>query len=265
MPMCKYLDLLKSDSLHWGIALTLFMSFSSVPELVEVASVKNLVALELNTSSELETVSHSTGEPMTALNDRIVRTWSELAETSLSAGTNDCAFAHLRVLKIAHQTQVSTTTLRYLRSFRSLQTLLICDCPNITHAFEKNRFRAMEGWHPTVSGEYQPVSHPDQLYEYYEQSSAAQIDSGDEKSFMRQDTPILGFQIGRELRRPSKKRFNMIHLVRQDDPTHEESREPATKRPRQSSKPSKLAHARPSRSMKERKGLDLNAVLNDLL
>lgn len=264
MPMCKYLDLLKSNSLHWGVALTLFMSFSSVPELVEVASVKNLVALELNTSSEPETVFHSTEEPVTTLSDRIMRTWSELAETPLSVGTDDCAFAHLRVFKIAHQTQVSTTTLRYLRSFKSLQTLLICDCPNITRAFEKNRFRAIEGWHPTVSGEHQPVSHPDQLYEYYEQSSAAQIDSSDEPSFMRQDTPILGFQIGRELRRPSKKRFNMIHLVRQDDPAHE-SREPATKRPRQSSKPSTLAPAKPSRSMKKRKGLDLNTVLNDLL
>ena len=265
MPLREYLTLLKSDSLHWGVALTLFTSFASIAELVEVASVKNLVALELNTSSGLETVSHSTEGPMTTLNDRIMRTWSELAETPSSAGADGSAFAHLRVLKIVHQTQVSTSTLRYLRSFPSLRTLLVCDCPSIACAFEKSRFRAVEGWHPTGSGEYQPVSHPDQLYGYYEQSFAAHIDSSDEAPSMRQDTPILGFQVGREMRPLSKKRFNMIHLVRQDGPAQQEDREPATKRPRQIVKQSQLDPAKPSRSIKERKGLDLDTVLNDLL
>lgn len=258
MSMWEYLDLLKSDSLAWGVILTMFVSCASVPELVEIASVKNIVALELNTSSELETIFNTEiGTSVTALNDRIVRTWSELEKSS-------GAFAHLRVLKISHQRQMSTVSLRYFKSFPSLRYLIIHDCPDLTRPFEDNdNPREIEGWKPMhLPKSFRPapdLSHPDKLYKLYEDSF---INSTEERSMSR-DTPMLTFQVGREIRRgwDLKNRFRGMCLKRQSDwryqqqqEQQQESHDPATKRTR---------HHRGV--MKERKARDLNSVLQDLL
>lgn len=263
MPVRQYLTLLQSDSLHWGVALTLFTPFANTPELVDVASVRNIVALELTTSG---TASDSNEETATVLDDRIMRAWSEMAEMPSIAGEGGSAFAHLRVLKIAHQTEVTTTTLRCLRAFPSLQHVIICNCPNLIRAFRSNSSRSIEGWHLSSSMMYHtPVSLPDQLYTEYEESFEAHIDGTDTTPSLSRDCPILGFQIGREMRRLSKKTFTRLDLVRQHDPEPQEVQEPAAKKPRQASSHPGRAPGRSSRSMKERKARDLNSVLNDLL
>lgn len=265
MPVRQYLTLVKSDSLDWGVALALFTPFASTPELVDVASVRNLVALELSMSG---TASASTEETTTALDDRIVRTWSEMAEKSSLAGEDGGAFAHLRVLKISHQTEVTTTTLRYLRAFPSLRHVIICNCPNLVRAFKNNNSHPIESWGLSNSTEYHPpVSLPDQLYTEYEGSLEANIDgTGTTPSTsIGRDCPILGFQIGREMRRPSKKAFTKLDLVRQHDPEQQEVQEPTAKKPRQAASHPRRASGRSSRSIKERKARDLNSVLHDLL
>lgn len=263
MPVRQYVNLLKSENLHWGVALTLFTPFATTSELVDVASVKNLVALELTMS---ETASASNEETATALDSRIIRTWSEMAEGFSLAGDTGGAFAHLRVLKIAHQTEVTTTALRYLRTFPSLQHVIICNCPKIVHAFKSNR--SIEGWHLSSSvsaGHHAPVSLPDQLYTEYKKSFELHSDGTDTASSLTQESPILGFQIGREMRQLSRETFTTLDLVRQCNPEQQEAQEPATKRPRQTFNHPKSGPRRPSRGMKERKARDLNSVLNDLL
>lgn len=247
MPMRDYLGLLKSDSLHWGVTLTLFTSFASVPELVEIASVKNLVALELNTSSELETFSSETGLPMTALNDRIFRTWSELA-------ASDGAFAHLRVLMISHQKQVSAVILRFLRSFPSLRLLVICGCPNLARLF-RNSGKAIEGWRPVDTLMDDSEAH-DKLYGCYRASLTK--DYGNRPSIGR-DHPILSFQIGREIRRSSKTQlFDTIYLEQQSHQEQQKTSEPAAKRQKVPEKSSRA-------TMKPNKGRNLDSVLREFL
>jgi len=245
MPMRDYLNQIKSDTLHWRVALTMFTSFASVPELVEISNVKNLVALELNTSSELETFSSDTDLPMTALNDRIVRTWSELAASD--------AFAHLSVLRISHQKQVSPVILRYLRSFPLLRLLVICDCPSVSRLFKKNS-KPIEGWQPmdTVVDDDDSDAAHDKLYGCYRASFTINEDT------KAPDVPILSFQIGREMRRSTKTpSFDTIYLVRQSHPEQETS-EPAAKRQKVPGRHSRV-------TMREHKGRNLDSVLQEFL
>lgn len=245
MPMRDYLNQIKSDTLHWGVALTLFTSFASVPELVEIANIKNLVALELNTSSELETFSNEPDLPMTALNDRIVRTWSDLAASG--------AFAHLRVVRISHQKQVSPVILRFLRSFPSLRLLVICDCPNVSRLFKKSN-KPIEGWQPVdiVADDDSDAVH-DKLYECYRASFTINEDT------KAPDVPILSFQVGREMRRSTKTpSFDTIYLARQGHPEQQETSEPAAKRQKVPGKHSRA-------TMREHKGRNLDSVLQEFL
>ena len=254
MPMREYLDSMKSDTLSWGVALTLFTSFASMPELVDIASVKNLVTLELNASSELETLfNDKTTMPMAALNDRVVRTWGELAES----GT---AFAHLQVLRLSYQEHVSKATLQYLKSFPSLRLLAVYNCPSLSPLFE-NENQAIEGWQPVADPTHLEAAYTsDEIYGYYNF-----IKESDEKgSSMDRNTPILGFQIGREIRRPSKSRNipDTVYLKRQS--RHQEqgdASEPPAKRPRQASGPRAARRG----TMKARQAKDLDGVLGDLI
>ena len=255
MPMREYLDSMKSDTLSWGVALTLFTAFASMPELVDIASVKNLVALELNASSEIETLlNDKTTMPMAALNDRVVRTWSELAES----GT---AFAHLQVLRLSYQEHVSKATLQYLKSFPSLRLLVVYNCPSLSSLFESDN-QKIAGWQPVVdhSTHLEAAYTSDEIYGYYNF-----IKESDEKGpSMYRNTPILGFQIGREIRRPSKSRNtpDTVYLKRQNrHQEQEDTTDPPAKRPRQASGPRAARRG----TMKARKAKDLDGVLGDLI
>ena len=255
MPMREYLDSMKSDTLSWGVALTLFTSFASMSELVELASVKNLVALELNASSELETLfNDKTTMPMAALNDRIVRTWSELAESG-------AAFAHLQVLRLSHQGHVSRATLQHLRSFPSLCLLVVYNCPNLTSLF-KNDHQAIEGWQPVadLSTHLETAYTSDEIYGYY-----SFIKENDEMgSSIDRNIPILGIQIGREMHRPSKSKNppDTVYLRRQSCyQKQEDTPEPPSKRRKQASGPQAARRG----TMKQRKAKDLDDVLGDLI
>jgi hypothetical protein len=94
--------------------------FARTPELVEIANVKNLCALEVSTTSPAQT-SLGNDVPVAALSDRIVRTWSELAQT--------CgAFRHLRVLRLYGQQSLTEVVFDYFRLFPSLSVIVAGDC-----------------------------------------------------------------------------------------------------------------------------------------
>ncbi|PYI04893.1 hypothetical protein BO78DRAFT_158090 [Aspergillus sclerotiicarbonarius CBS 121057] len=244
MSMQEYLGLVKSDSLSWRAVLTLASSFARVPELVEISSIRNLVALEIATPSHTAPVLDDTEPPLATLSDRIVRTWSELAQ---DAG----AFAHLRVLALYHQTDLSQLTLRYLRGFPSLQMVVAEGCPGLVSASAVNP--DVDGWEVVLQPE-----RAETLYEYYQSSVR---DEAKESSVLA-DAPILDFQVGQNTGRALGERLKKPRLVCLRRAKAYE-REPALKRARVA------ASARPQGGkravMKERSAKDLGGILQEFL
>ncbi|OJJ47518.1 hypothetical protein ASPZODRAFT_52551, partial [Penicilliopsis zonata CBS 506.65] len=124
MPLGKYLGLVKSDSLSWIAVLTVSTQFAKTPELVDIAMIQNLGALKIITPSGLSQHRGPDNPYAAGLSDRIVRAWSELADSS-------GAFKHLRVLYMVNQVGLSPAMLPYLNSFPSLSQVVFCGCSGI--------------------------------------------------------------------------------------------------------------------------------------
>ncbi|KAL4881426.1 hypothetical protein BJY04DRAFT_218243 [Aspergillus karnatakaensis] len=183
LSMREYLGLVKSDSLSWRVVLTLAASYARVPELVGVSEIRNLFALDIATPAKPGSVPEDTDLQVTALTDRIVRAWSELAQT---AG----AFSHLRVLILRHQTELSRVALHYLRAFPNLQTIVAYGCPGILSACRGSS--EVEGW-AVVDQKRLPLVN---LYTFYEDNF--KTPGGEDLAFAK--TPVLDFQIGEKQR-----------------------------------------------------------------
>ncbi|KAL4990490.1 hypothetical protein BDW68DRAFT_36136 [Aspergillus falconensis] len=182
LSMKEYLGLTKSDSLGWRVVLTLATSYARVPEIVGISEIKNLCALDVATPAKPDTLPEDTELQLTALTDRIVRAWSELAWTGN-------AFSHLRVLILRHQTGLSKNALHYLSSFPNLHSVVAFGCPGIESAFSGGD---VDGWAVAEIKRSAPAT----LYEYYKASRKA---TGDDS--MPAESPVLDFQIG-ELKKP---------------------------------------------------------------
>ncbi|KAL2860896.1 uncharacterized protein BJX67DRAFT_325386 [Aspergillus lucknowensis] len=221
--MREYLGLANSDSLSWRVVLTLAASYARVPELVGVAHIKNLVALEIATPSHLAIPPETTDVPVTALTDRIVRAWSELAQTSE-------AFQHFQVLVLRQQRELSNVALGYLRALPALEHIVAYECPGITSADSGG---GVNGW--TIVEVKSPP--PNTLYELYQ--ACAEASSADRLSL--RGSPILDFQIGqttsqssKKIRKKSGNRTNSIatiyYLQRTGLEGQQADREPGTKK-----------------------------------
>ncbi|KAL4921591.1 hypothetical protein BDW62DRAFT_174024 [Aspergillus aurantiobrunneus] len=212
LPMRDYLGLTKSDTLSWRVILTLAASYARVPELVEISEIKNLVALDIATPAQPHALPE-TDIQITALSDRIVRAWSEVAQ---AAG----AFSHLRVLILRHQSALSDVTLHYLKAFPNLQSVIVFECSGITSAFSKGD---VDGWAIAETEQSAPGS----LYGLYEASCKA-FDSEDSTPAQ---TPILDFQIG-QMRSKARGRHphSAMHLRRTADAPKRVEPEPNTRK-----------------------------------
>ncbi|PYH82013.1 hypothetical protein BO82DRAFT_334985 [Aspergillus uvarum CBS 121591] len=249
MPMQDYLSLVKSDSLSWGAILTLAATYARVPDLVGLANIPNLIALEIATPLQYEGVEDESDAPMVDLNDRVMRSWSELAQ-------NSAGFANLRVLMLQFQSNISSVTLRYLRDLPALQLLVLNGCRAIpagaAAGFE------LEGWAVVDMGEV-----PKSLQSIYQNTLQS---DGAEKPTFPVDAPTFSLQVGQTLkvlRATSKQKhravgYNPICLRRIKDyaePPVKKQRTTPDQRP-----------AGPKRAvMKERKLKDLGGLLQDFL
>lgn len=242
MPMRDYLDLVKSDSLRWRLVLTVASEFARVPELVEISTLKNLVALEIISPPRSLAISDDEDVPMTTLNDRVVRTWSDLARFS---GT----FAHLCILRLYHQTDLSRVALHYMRDFPSLRFIIVHNCPGLVSSDCTG-----DGWEVAAIPE---LLDPTSFYGCY----TAMTDIGERSDTMSQDIPLLDFQIGQSTHGANKvkARARPVCLRR-----CEESRipEPATKKPKVEVYRATGRSKRPA--MRERSG-DVGMVLAELM
>ncbi|KAB8257198.1 hypothetical protein BDV32DRAFT_127856 [Aspergillus pseudonomiae] len=254
LAMRDYLELVKSDSLKWQVVLNLATSFARVPELVGISSIRNLAALEVATPRRAETTpADATETPVTALSDRIIRSWSELAQTS-------GAFAHLRVLKLCHQ-DLSGVVLRYLRAFPSLQVIVAYGCPGI-HSMVTDGLE-IDGWESRPGQDKPPA-----LYELYQ----ASLDG--EPPVMDQGSPILDFQIGQtnqeSKRVPTKAKTLYLNRTKAANriPTENLALHIPAKRPKEevSAAGEPQRRSGPKRAvMRDRKAKDLGEILGNFL
>jgi hypothetical protein len=190
MPIRNYLGLVNDDSVNWGVALTLATQFATIPELVQIANVKNVFALEISTRWRTHLLSHEDNTQITSLTDRIIRTWSELAQTSQ-------AFKHLRILKLYGQQYLTGLTFEYLDSFPSLSALVVADCKEMISKPMK-RLAAQYGW---KTEKRLRLERPDETIGFDESATAYQCyrrivgRSEQKQASADQDIPILDFQI----------------------------------------------------------------------
>lgn len=261
MPMRDYFGLVRSDTFRWRLELTVATEFATVPELVEITTLTNLIALEIISPPHAQAISDDTESPMTTLNDRILRTWSDLARASK-------AFTHLQIMRLYHQNDLSTAALRYMRDFPSLRFIIVHNCPGITSKLSDD-CTEINGW------EIVPIpqlTKSPRLYDCY----TAMMDLGEEgdKSVMDEDIPVLDFQIGQTIHRENKRieaRTQPICLktCRTRTKTETEIPEPVTKKAKLNDERKQIdldTRNKTKRAvMKDRKGKDLGGVLEELM
>ncbi|RLL95742.1 hypothetical protein CFD26_103683 [Aspergillus turcosus] len=203
MTLREYWSVVKSDSLSWRAVLTLTPSFARAPELVEIANIKNLVALEIGRPLHLMPMPDNSEPHVAGLNDRIARTWSELAESS-------GAFTHLRVLRLYCQPDLSPVGIRYLSALPGLCLIIAHGCPAL-NSFLKGESLAEDGWEVTTTPQFtgkscnqMEGSEPRTLYECYQTSFDASSERhAIEEGILDRGSPVLNFRIVPEVPRVS--------------------------------------------------------------
>ncbi|RAL09526.1 uncharacterized protein BO97DRAFT_472386 [Aspergillus homomorphus CBS 101889] len=245
MSIQDYLGLVKCESLSWGATLTLAATQVRTPDLVGLANIPNLVALEIATPMLYEGVQEEGEVPMVNLDDRIVRSWSELAQ-------NSKGFANLRVLMLQFQHRISRAALRYFHDFPALQFLVLNHCSvlpvDAVAGFE------LEGWAVVDMDEV-----PKTLHSIYQKT--LEIDDAEQTSFPL-DARIFSLQVGQRthkvLRASSRQFYRTVCLRR----VKAYAERPA-KKLKTAPKP---LPAGPKRAvMRERKLKDLGGLLQDFL
>ncbi|PYH46139.1 uncharacterized protein BP01DRAFT_364913 [Aspergillus saccharolyticus JOP 1030-1] len=250
MAMQDYLGLVRSESLSWKATLTLAATHARVPDLVGLANIPNLVALEIATPLQFEGVQEESEAPMVNLNDRIVRSWAELAQTSKG-------LANLRVLMLQHQSEISSAALRYLHDLPALQFLVLNGCRVIpvgaTVGLE------LEGWAVVDIGEV-----PKSLHAIY--TKTLEID-GAEQSSLPAEAPMFSLQVGQKTLKVLRATSKQIHQAVGYDPICLRRIKGYTDRPVKRLKAAPpQSSAGPKRAvMKERKLKDLGGMLQDFL
>jgi hypothetical protein len=242
MPMGDYLGLVKSDSLRWRLALTVATEYARIPELVEITALKNIVALDVISAPRAQTISDDGGPSMATLSDRVVRAWSELAQSS-------GAFTHLSLMRLYHQTELSAVALRYMRDIPSLRFVIVHNCPGVASAGD-----CTDGWEVAAIPELLDRT---ELHDCY----TGMMDIGEKADQMlSQDIPLLDFQIGPSIHRRSKIRARTpVCLRRCEDPN---TPEPAAKKHKAGGPSGRNRSKKPV--MRERNG-DMDSLLAELI
>ncbi|RJE24563.1 hypothetical protein PHISCL_03094 [Aspergillus sclerotialis] len=261
MPMRDYFGLVRSESLRWRLALTLAVEFATVPELVEITTLTNLIALEIISPPFTQGILNDTELPVTMLNDRIIRTWSELARASK-------AFTHLQIMRLYHQKDLSTVALRYMKDFPSLRFIIVHNCQGITSKLSDN-CTEINGWEIVAIPQ---LTKSTTLYGCY--TTMKDLGEEGDQSVMDGDIPVLDFQIGHTIHRENKRieaRTQPICLKKCITSTETETEipEPVTKKAKLNGERKQIdldTRNKTRRSvMKDRKGRDLGGVLEELM
>lgn len=129
------MDMMNSDPCNWHAILGLSNHCAAVTDLVAIGNMKNLVALDIYALGRSDRKPEDLGEDYgCGLDDRIVRSWVEVAESSGS-------LQHLRMLRIFNQPHLTTQALWMLEKLPHLQSVVIGQCD----AFNKELKQSAKG------------------------------------------------------------------------------------------------------------------------
>ncbi|KAI2088700.1 hypothetical protein LOZ36_002133 [Ophidiomyces ophidiicola] len=145
MSMHEYFRLITSESLAWQTSVSVSTEFTSLGDLVDIATVSNLVFLEVAFPRPKRHRTYDDG-PFVTVTDRLIRRWSEAAH----AGK---AFKHLHSLILDSQSELTTNIFPYLDSFPSLSTLTLKGCPNFDGQTSL-KIGTQHGWCSTIIQPY---------------------------------------------------------------------------------------------------------------
>lgn len=247
-----YINLVKSSSDSWATRLNIWTEFARVPELVELADVTNIVSLEVNTSSHpLESQDHE----VASLNDRILRTWGELAETT-------GAFKHLQVMRLYQQRELTEQSFRYLSRLPALEYCVLAMCDRMTQE-SAVRTAISEGWNVMKGA-------PDQKTFQFSGRASSKKHQGRTKwrrdrtdgllpVSLPGDIPILEFSVGR---RHEKLRDRDV-VVMQRKHTHKGNKRSLADTA--SVENDRGAEKRTKKPVMKQRGKDLSGMLADFL
>lgn len=183
-----YWELITSPSLSWVTALRVWTHNLSTRTLVEIASIKNLVALEILTPYR---------PPVDGYNDftdRVIRAWSEMAETTK-------AFEHLWLLKIYGPHQLTPATFRFLSRIRSLKVCAVARCDGLSST-SAIKYAEECGWSVYATGSQVTKPYKFQMNDGRLLRGRNQPDWEIDEPWkmlatsVPEDTPVLDFSVG---------------------------------------------------------------------
>ncbi|KAJ5679035.1 hypothetical protein N7462_007279 [Penicillium macrosclerotiorum] len=123
-PLKGYIEIMKSDSCDWRAVLSLPTLTATTTELVEIGSMRNLVALEL-AQYDYARKTFDPENPEAGLTNGIVRTWVEMAK-------NLGSLQHLQFLRIENSSLLTPQALWMLEELPCLQLVTVSDCKEFT-------------------------------------------------------------------------------------------------------------------------------------
>lgn len=276
-PLKLYIDIMNSDPSNWGAVLSLPSTCATIMDLVAIGSMKSLVALDIYPSSSADKLPQDLEQGRgLGLDDRIIRSWVETAESMQS-------LQQLRVLRFYAQDQLTTQALWMLEKLPCLEVVVAYSCKPLNHGlsewFRRDEYEIRFGnwiarrltWDPFDEQPDTVTARPRQtLLEVYrdlssaksrqavsasdsEQSDHKRGSSGQQSSKSGSSAPIMEIQLSSPVKWPTETGGNIIiTFTRAPD---------VKKRP-----PSVIAPKnKRKRVMKNRGGRDMAELLGEFL
>ncbi|KAJ6021020.1 hypothetical protein N7540_006524 [Penicillium herquei] len=139
LPIAQYFDLLNTKECQWRAMLSVSSDLTGNPELVALAQITNLVALEIIQHMNPRPIGRprpsqmqrAENAPRDGISDSVVLSWLELVESQN-------ALQHLRVLRLNNQKLVNWGTFNHLSRLPELQIIILYDCERITRSLERD-------------------------------------------------------------------------------------------------------------------------------
>lgn len=173
MAMKNYFGLIQGDIESWGVSMTIDSCYLTIPEIVDISSIRNIVALQISSSHKSEV----------RVSDRIIRSWSE------SSG----AFQHLQILRLYSIETSFKNIFEYLKVFPRLRALVLHDCRSGTARSDFIELAGQFGWRRVrssklaLSNELMACVEP----EFSASHSILNIQIGEEIALLEDNTMVL--------------------------------------------------------------------------
>ncbi|KAJ6120020.1 hypothetical protein N7523_004300 [Penicillium sp. IBT 18751x] len=256
-PMKCYIDLLNSDVGSWQAMLAISSTCATTADLVAIGNLKNLVALDIYPTKRTpkpEDVDEGRG---LGLDDRILRTWLEVAEATGS-------LQQLRFLRLVNQSRLTIQALEILAQLPDLQHVALTGCPKFQKIAHSDRdyfgewFASRSQPYPQPLPEHNPKSRsitngsylPWRARVLKKHNLEETKDGVESLPALESDTPLLEFDLSPS---PLFAGQTTLHLTR----AH-----PQNKRKRAAPR-SDSSKKQGKRVMKDRPGRDIADVLGD--